>query len=203
MNKQEPSFKSVFGSTWEKLPPVFQKRYSNRPYSHDVTTVEGKMDIHFSKIMACFVPFFKLFHVLVPYQGNNIPVKVNFRSEINSSAVCLDREFYFPGKKAYEFNSRMQPIQLNEVVERMFLGIGWKTHYFYDGKKIVMQHKRYVWNIFGLMIPLPLEILLGKGHAEEEIIDEQTYRVTMSLSHPLFGKMYSYTGNFTFKELPA
>jgi hypothetical protein len=202
MNKNEQAFKTIFGSAWENLPPVFKKRYINRAYSHDITTVEGNMDIHFSTIMACFVPFFRLFHILVPYQGNNIPVTVDFRSEPNSAAVCLDRKFYFAEKKPYEFNSRMQIINDNDVIEYMSFGLGWKTHYFYDGKKIVMQHKRFVWKLFGLPIPLPLEIFMGKGHAEEEVINDNTYRVTMTISHPLFGIMYSYSGNFTFKKLP-
>src|SRR5262249_31754629 len=101
MNKSTQTFKTVFGSAWNKLPPVFQKRYSNRSYSHDIATVEGKMNISFSKAMACFMPLFRLLHVLVPYQGKNIPVTVDFRSQIDSDAVCLARTFYFPGRKPY------------------------------------------------------------------------------------------------------
>lgn len=99
MNTKESRFKMVFGSEWNKLPSVFQKRYINRPYSNDITTVEGKMEINYSGLMACLIPFFRLFHVLVPYKGKNIPVKVDFRSEPDSDIVCLDRKFYFPGKK--------------------------------------------------------------------------------------------------------
>jgi len=201
MNKSEQIFKSIFGFAWDKLPPVFQKRYMNRPYSNDIATVEGIMDINFSKAMSCLMPFFRLFHVLVPYKGNNIPVKVDFRSQIDSDAVYLNRKFYFPNKPSYEFNSCMQAIKENDVVERMSFGVSWRTRYFYDGKKVVMQHKRYVWRIFGLTIPLPLEIFLGKGHAEEEMIDDNSYRVTMTMTHPLFGTLYSYSGNFTFKNL--
>ena len=203
MDKKDQIFKSVFGSAWEKLPPVFQKRYINRPFSNDICSVEGVMDISFSKTMSCLMPLFRLMHVLVPYKGNNIPVKVDFRSEINSTAVCLERKFNFPGKKPYEFNSRMLVIKENDVIERMAFGLGWRTHYFYDGTKVVMQHKGFVWSVFGLNIPVPLEIFVGKGHAEEEVIDDNAYRVSMTMSHPLFGIMYSYTGNFTFTRLPT
>ena len=201
MNEQ--IFKAVFGSTWDKLPPVFQKRYMNCPYSHDITTVEGEMDIHYSKVMSCLMPFFRLFHVLVPYEGKNIPVKVDFRSQMESDAVCLDRKFYFSRRQPYEFNSSMHVIKDNDVVERMSFGIGWRTHYFYDGKKVVMQHKGYVWKVCGLNIPLPLEMFVGRGYAEEAVIDDNSYRITMTLSHPMFGTLYSYSGNFTFKRLPT
>lgn len=203
MNKKEQIFKSVFGPSWDTLPPVFQKRYINHPYSKDVITVEGKMDISFSKAMSYLMPFFKLFHILVPYKGKNIPVKVDFCSQLHSDVVCLNRKFYFPNKAPYEFNSRMHIIKNNDVVEFMSFGIGWRTHYFYDGQKIVMQHKGYVWRIGGLIIPLPLAIFIGTGHAEEEMIDDNSYRITMTMSHPLFGTMYSYSGNFTFTRLPT
>lgn len=203
IDKPDQTFKPIFGRAWEKLPPVFQKRYANRSYSEDITPVEGTMNIHFSKIMFCLAPFFKLLHILVPYQGNNIPVKVNFRSESHSNVVCLDRTFYFPGKKPYQFNSRVEIIQDHDVVERMSLGIGWRMHYFYDGKKVVMQHKGYTWKIGRFNIPLPLEIFLGKGHAEEEVVDDNTYRITMKITHPLFGTLYNYSGNFTVKGLKS
>jgi hypothetical protein len=203
MNKNEEIFKSVFGATWKTLPPVFQKRYMNRSFCNDLSSVEGKMDIHFSKLMAFFMPVFRLFHVLVPYQGSNIPVKVDFCSKMDSDGVYLERKFYFPGKPPYEFNSCMRVIKENDVVECMAFGMGWRTHYFFDGKKIVMQHKSYVLRLFGWNIPLPLSIFIGKGHAEEEMIDDNTYRMAMTMTHPLFGVLYRYAGDFTFTRLSS
>lgn len=200
MNIKEPLFKQAFGSTWETLPTVFQKRYMNRPFSNDTNSVAGKMDIKFSNIMRLFLPIFRLFNVLVPYQGHNIPVNVDFKSNVNTDRISLIRTFYFPNKKPYLFNSNMQVISQNDVIEHMAFGLGWRTNYFYNGTKVVMQHKAYVMNILGYFIPLPLEIFVGKGHAEEEMIDENTYRVTMVMTHPLFGLLYTYTGDFSFKR---
>jgi hypothetical protein len=198
MQSKDPGFKSVFKTTWEKLPPVFLKRYANRPYSNDFASVEGKMEVSFSKLMRCMMPILRFMHILVPYQGKDISVKVDFRSTADSDATFLDRKFYFPGKQPYEFNSCVQPIKDTEVIEFMSYGIGWKMHYFYDGEKVIMEHKGYVWKLFGYNIPVPLGILIGKGHAEETVIDENSYRVTMSISHRLFGTLYSYAGDFTF-----
>ena len=199
---KDPAFKLVFGSEWEKLPPVFQKRYMNRAFSDDVIAVQGEMEIQNSKVMTYFVPFFKLFRVLVPYQGKNIPVKVDFQSSKNSVAVCLDRYFYFPDKKPWAFHSCMYPLGKNDVLERMAFGLGWRTHYFYDGKKVVMQHRGYVLQIFGINIPLPLTIFLGKGYAEEVPIDDDSYQISMTMTHPWWGVLYTYSGQFTFKGHP-
>lgn len=62
-----------------------------------------------------------------------------------------------------------------------------------------MRHKAFVWKIFGFTLPIPLQIFVGKGHAEEEVIDDNSYRVTMTMKHPWFGTMYSYSGTFTFQ----
>lgn len=64
-----------------------------------------------------------------------------------------------------------------------------------------MQHKGYVLKIIKWNIPLPIELLIGKGHAEEEVIDDNSYRMTMKMSHPLFGMLYTYSGDFIFTRL--
>jgi hypothetical protein len=201
MQNNKPTFRSVFKTTWDDLPPVFQKRYANRPYSNDLATVEGKMEVSFSRLMSCMMPILRLMHILAPYQGKDIAVKVDFRSTADSDATCLDRKFYFPGKQPYEFNSRVQPIKDSEAIEYMSFGIGWKIHYFYDGVKVIMKHKGYVLKLFGYNIPLPLGLLIGSGYTEETVLDENSYRVAMTISHPLFGALYSYAGDFTFTRL--
>lgn len=201
MNNQDPLFKSVFGAIWDKMPPVFHKRYANRPHSHDITIVEGEMDIYFSKVMLVLIPLFRIFHVLVPFRGEAIPVKVEFLSQIDAATVRLVRKFYFPGRQPYEFNSQMHILGNNDVIEFMQSGLGWRTDYYFDGIKVVMRHKRYVLKVLGLNIPLPLELILGKGHAEEEMIDDNSYRIAMTISHPWFGTMYGYSGIFTFTRL--
>lgn len=201
MQNTDPGFKSVFKTTWETLPPVFRKRYANRPHSNDLASVEGKMEVSFSRLMSCMMPLLKLMHILVPYQGKDIPVKVDFRSTTDSDGTFLDRIFYFPDKPPYVFNSCVQPIKDTEVIERMTFGIGWKMDYFYDGEKVTMQHRGYVWKVFGWNIPLPIEFLVGKGHAEETAIDDNSYRVAMTISHKLFGTLYRYAGDFTFTRL--
>jgi hypothetical protein len=63
-----------------------------------------------------------------------------------------------------------------------------------------MQHKGFVLRLFNLNIPLPLTYLFGKIHAEEEMINDFTYRITMTITHPWFGDIYYYAGDFTFTE---
>ena len=42
---EEPIFKSIFGASWDELPSVMRKHYANRPYSDDITIVDGVLDV--------------------------------------------------------------------------------------------------------------------------------------------------------------
>lgn len=200
MNKK-PIFQSIFADSWEKLPSVMHKHYANRAYSTDVVRVEGNMDIEFGWFIRLLLPFLRLFSVLVPYKGNDIPVTVNFLSEVNSAAYCLKRTFNFPNSPPYIFFSRLIQIKDDIVVELMKSGIGWKHRFYYNGNKVVLKHRRYIWKLFGIMIPIPIKLFLGKVHAEEEVLSDNSFRMKMHITHPLLGKIYEYRGIFTVTEM--
>lgn len=196
MTTQDPIFKSVFAAQWETLPAVMHKHYANRPFSHDVGTVEGKMDVEFGWLVKLLSPMLRLVGALVPYQGKDIPVTVSFRSEPDSNRFCLDRTFHLPHKSPYVFFSRLVPIEKDIIVEWMKYGIGWKHRFYYQDEKVILEHVGYVWNLLGKMLPIPLGLLLGRGYAEEQALDENRFRMKMNIIHPLFGKMYEYRGVF-------
>jgi hypothetical protein len=197
----EPIFKSIFAEEWKNLPPVMHKHYANRPFSHDVVTATGTMKVEIFWLARLFSPFMRIAGVLVPYAGKNIPVTVRFRSEPNTNTYTLDRVFHFSGKAPYHFCSRMLPLEDNTIIELMKTVVGWHASYRYDGKKILLEHRGYKIKLFGKLISLPLEWLLGKGYAEEEALNDDTFRMYMDLRHPLFGKVYAYSGEFSITEM--
>ncbi len=198
----EPTFKSVFGESWDNLPPVMHKHYANRPFSDDVVVVEGKMDIEFNWLAKLLSPLLRMFGTLVPYHGNDIPVTVSFLSEPDSHAYCLSRVFNFPGKKPFHFNSKMVQIEGDDIVEFMKFGIGWRHRLYYNGEKVVLEHRGYVWKLFGKIIPTPVGLFLGKGYAEEIPLTDNSFRMKMNITHPWWGKVYEYRGEFEVtKEL--
>lgn len=192
----EPIFKSIFGKSWDELPIVLKRHYANRAYSNDIVTLDGLMDIKLSKLTRLMKPLFKLFGTLVPYEGENVPTIVYSKSEVNSDSYILERHFNFPGEKPYIFRSAFMPVKDNDVVEIMKFGIGWRCYYTYESGLVRLIHKGYSWRILGLLIPLPLGLLLGKGYAEEEAIDENSFRMKMVITHKLFGQTFEYKGRF-------
>jgi len=196
MTPNQPIYKPIFGEQWDKLPPVMRKHYANHPFCDDVVTVEGEMDVEFGWLVKLLIPFLRIFGVLVPYQGLDVPVVVHFRSNPDSAAYSLDRAFHFPNKKPYIFYSKMVHIKDDIVVEFMKYGIGWRHRFYYNGNKVILEHHSYVWKIFGKIITIPIGLLLGRVYAEEEAINENRFRMEMNMIHLLFGKMYEYRGEF-------
>ncbi len=195
-NKTQPIFKSVFGDDWDKLPTVIQKHYANYPYTDDVITVKGTLDITCSGPIKILKPLLLLMGSLPAYNQKNVPVTVSFESSRNSKEFRFNRIFYFHENKPYHFRSRMVQVEGNEVVEIMRFNIGWQMNYLWQDNKVILKHKGYVFKLFRYFIPLPITFLLGEGYAEEIAVDDERFNMIVHITHPLFGKIYQYKGQF-------
>ena len=193
---EEPIFKSIFGKDWDALPAVIKKHYANRPYSTDVTMVEGTLDIFCKPPLLWFSPLMKMLGQVPPFNKQNAPVTVRFESDLNSKAFHFNRYFNFSDRKPYIFKSRMLQLKNNTVIEIMRFGFGWKMQYSWDGEKVILAHRGYTLQVFGHFIPLPLKIFMGAGNAVEYPIDQNTFDMEVSITHPWWGKIYGYTGRF-------
>ena len=172
------------------------KHYANRPYSNDLVTVEGTLDVTCGRIFRLLSPLFHLLSGIPPYTGRDAPVTVNFRSTGNSEEFHFDRTFYFAGKKPWRFRSKMVQVRDNEVIEIMRFGIVWRLLYEWRDNKVILRHKGYGIRIVGTLIPLPLTPLLGQGYAEEIALDDDSFAMQVNISHPWWGKLYEYKGQF-------
>ena len=139
--------------------------------------------------------------MLVAWSGNSIPTTVTFKSGLDSEGFHFDRVFHYPGKGDIRFHSRMERVGGNEVVEFMRFGIAWRTAYEWDGKRMILHHRGYVWRLFGMLIPLPLSLIIGKTHAEEIPVSENAFSMWTHIKHPLFGETLRYAGTFEIAEI--
>jgi|TARA_B100000902_G_C27291355_1_gene907314 hypothetical protein len=194
-NKQ-PIFKSIFGSSWSKLPIVIQKHYANRPYSNDVVTVKGKMDIEFNWFGKLCAPLFRIFGTLIPYQGKNIETTVHYKSSKTDNSFSFDRILHFPNKKPFYLRSKMVPIKGKKVIEYMGFGFGLCMNYKYEDDLVKLTYLGYIIKVFDLNIPIPLSFLIGKGYAEERAISNNSFKMFVTITHPLWGRVYKYRGQF-------
>jgi len=189
-------FQNIFGDQWNGLPPVMRKHYANRAYTNDVTVMEGIMTVESSTMAKLMSPAFRLLGTLVPYEDKDIPVTVTALSNPNTAQYIFDREFRFKDRKVYRFKSAMEHVAGKDVVEFMRFGVGWRSAFNWDGEKVTLEHRGYVWRIFGVLLPLPMTWLMGKGYAEEIPLSKSTFKMKMYIHHPWWGKIYEYRGTF-------
>ncbi|MGH1377733.1 MAG: DUF4166 domain-containing protein [Alphaproteobacteria bacterium] len=194
--KNETIFKSIFGNDWDDLPSVMKKHYANHPYSCDVTTVQGTLDVFCKPPLLWLSPLMRSLGQIPTFNENNVPVTVRFESDLNSKSFHFNRSFNFSNRKPYVFHSRMIQLKDNEVIEIMRFGLGWKMQYSWDGEKITLSHKGYAIQIFGHIIPLPLTMIMGAGNAVEYPVDDNTFDMEVSITHPWWGNIYGYKGRF-------
>ena len=193
---RQPIFQSIFGEAWETLPPVMHRHYANRPYSNDQVTVEGYLDVMCRGPVKALRPLFKLLRLMPPYNEKNVPVNVAYESAKDTREFLLARTFHFANRKPYRFCSRMFQVAGNEVVELLHFGIGWRMRYLWQDRKVILQHRGYLLNLFGLFVPLPLTPVLGVVHAEETAVDDDTFDMFVEIRHPWWGKIFGYSGRF-------
>lgn len=197
---QTPIFQSIFVN-WPNLPPVMHKHYANRAFSNDRVTAVGKMKVETSALARLLSPFLWMTGTLAPRAGDNISVTVDYKSEKNSDAFCLDRIFYYPNLQPYHYHSRMIPIGGNEIIEYSRAGVGWHAAYHFQNGKVELQHIGYRLRLFGIEFPLPLALLIGKGYAEEQALGDESFQMKMEIRHPIFGLFYAYSGTFNITEI--
>lgn len=193
-----PIFQQIFGASWDDLPPVMKAHYAVRPNSDDVVTVKGTLDITISPMVSVMA---RLTGMLLAYSGKDIPVTVVFTNGADDKSFHFDRTFHFPDRGDIMFRSRMEHIAGNELVEFMRFGIGWKLAYEWDGSKVILRHRGYVWRILGVMIPVPFALILGKGHAEETPLSDTGFAMWTHAKHWLLGETFAYNGEFEVTEV--
>ena len=121
--QKKPIFQSIFGESWHNLPSVMHKHYANRPFTKDQVIIEGEMDVKFKGIFKIISLILKLTSILAPIQGQNIPVRVIFKSDENDNSFHLLRHFNYLSEKAYWFNSKIVEQEDGSTIEWLNLGL--------------------------------------------------------------------------------
>ena len=193
-----PVFQMLLGADWRELGEIIRRHYFLRTYSDDQISVVGIMDeVHSSRIARLVIPLTRLFGSLVPYQGTDVPIVVHYSARPDADTIHWDRVFDFPGRKPFHFRSYMEPCGDHQVIEFVRFGVGMKLRVTAEGGALVFRDVGYVWRLFGVDVPLPVGLLLGKAYVEERPLDGERFTMKMSLRHPLFGELFRYSGTFS------
>lgn len=196
----ESIIQGVLGDSWSELDNVIRRHYFLRPFSDDYICVSGEMsEIYHSPVAKLFIPFAMLLGAVVPYRAINVPTDVHYASSKENANIYWDRVFKFTKKNHYHFKSRMEHVRDNEVIEFVRFGVGMRLKVTAENGAIVFRGAGYVWRLFGVDIPVPIGLFFGNAHVEETPINENNFRMKMTIEHRLFGVMFRYEGTFNLR----
>lgn len=192
----KPVFQSVLGDDWNDLGEIIQKHYSLRPMSSDYICVSGEMlEIKHSLAAKLLIPFGLIFGAIVPFQGRNIPIDVHYNSNPENSNIYWDRDFKFK-RGSFHFKTHMEPVKQYEVIEFVRFGMGIRLAVTVEDQALVFRDIGYIWRIWGYDLPIPGNLLMGKVYVEERPINNDSFSMKMTLTHPLVGTLFKYSGTF-------
>jgi hypothetical protein len=193
-----PIFKQALGDDWEKLHPVVRKHYDLTPGHDQEVTMQGTMhEVDHSRIAKIFLLVGRVFGALIPYKGKNIPTTVrNWTALQGGHSMFWHRTFVFPGGRPIVFSSRMIYLSDNEIIEYVRFGMGIRMRLSVIDGALVYESCGYQWDIGGVTIRIPEWLLLGSGLITESGLSDSEFRMDFQMHHPIFGKTFSYTGNF-------
>ena len=198
MKRIEPVLKQALGPEWSSLAPVIQAHYGLTPATDERIQLRGKMDrVFFSRFVSPLIPVAALAGAMVPYRGHDIPVEVVNYSVPGKPDYFWHRIFYFPGKKPYEFRSRMICTGAGELTEYVRYGIGLRLNVTVKDGGLNEKELGYVWRLGKWSIPIPVNIILGRSYVEEMPISDSEYEMQWVVTHPLFGETFAYSGRFS------
>ncbi|MFT6659142.1 DUF4166 domain-containing protein [Maritalea sp.] len=201
MAEADPFFMEIFGNAWATMPDVFHKHYANRAFCDDAVKVTGTMSIWQSPIMRPAAFLFRWTKTLIPVTAENLAAEVIFRTRSDSDKFWYDRTVRLQGGETLNFVSYLEPKGGNQVVEWTGSGIGWHSTFQFEDNRVHLRHLGYRFRLGKLDFPLPLTWLFGTPSAWEEAISETEFKMEMTIDHAVFGRIYSYTGQFEIKDI--
>ncbi|MCU7920810.1 MAG: DUF4166 domain-containing protein [Candidatus Thiodiazotropha sp. (ex Epidulcina cf. delphinae)] len=197
-----PVIRKALGDRWDELETIVKRHYDITPGNKTSMTIKGVMgEVYHSKIAKLFLLPGRLFGALVPYQGKNIPTEVrNWTTNDNSMAMFWHRTLHFPDKAPVIFSSRMEHINGNEIVEYVKHGMGIRMLLSEHDASLVFKGIGYVWKIGHITLHIPNWMILGDAVIIEKALSETAFFMDFKITHPLFGRTFSYSGTFAIDE---
>lgn len=197
MSMPLPLAQTALGDAWLRLAAPMRRHYG-LPCGVDAElTLQGRMRVDYPLKVLPLILAARLCGALVHRRGDNLAVTVRNRTCDGSPALFWRRTFQFPGRNVI-FQSRMEHLAENEIVEYVRFGLGIRLRLSEQDGALVFRSNGYVWNLGPWRLHLPDWLLLGRAEIVERADGEDALLLEFRVEHPWWGKTYDYGGRFVF-----
>lgn len=188
-------FKEILSDEWPLLHPVLQQHYGIK--EGETIRMHGELAVRHGKFIKLLMPFIRLTGALVPVEGDSFIVHVE--NKRIGDTLYWHREFQ-KENKVYSFDSKMQQFG-DDIVEFVGLGIGIRMGLRIKDGGLVYDDRGYVFKLGSRLIPIPLNLLMGKSVIEEFKTNDipGEFEMKFIVIHPWFGFAFSYMGNLSLE----
>jgi hypothetical protein len=180
----------ALGKEWDTLPAALKSHYQ-----FDDNYDEGWLNINYPGYLH---PFFSLLHrfgALLNRRGNKVITRVD--KKMRDDNLYFARTLRFPDGHIIMFNTRWEYDVDNKLIEFVNPFLGLRMKVWLNNGKLHYESCNYVLQIGSWRVSIPEWLLLGSAYIVESPLDEQNFAMDFYIQHPLLGKIYSYSGEFS------
>lgn len=179
----------ALGDDWDKLPPALQAHYR-----YGTGTDAGHMDIAYPRFMQPYLSLLRICGALINRRGRQVPTVVE-------KSVVGERQYWrrtitYPDGKAVHFNSFWVAAGHGQVIEFVNPILGLQMAPYVEDGRLHYRGVRYVVKLGALLLSIPESLVLGRTTIVEEAVDATHFAMDFRLTHPLFGQVFRYSGEF-------
>jgi hypothetical protein len=179
----------ALGADWDKLPPALQAHYR-----FGATTDTGHMDIEYPRFMQAFLSVLRVFGALVNRRGRDV-------STVVQKSVVGERQHWrriitYPDGKMVHFNTVWVSAGGNRLIEFVNPVLGLQMAVRVEQGELHYCGVTFVAKLGPILLRIPEWLALEHTSIVEVAVDESHFAMDFRLTHPLFGEVFRYSGEF-------
>lgn len=179
----------ALGNDWDKLPTALQAHYQ-----FGTTTDTGHMDIEYPGFMHPYLSVLRLFGALINRCGRRVPTVV--KKSVVGERQYWRRTITYPDGKTVHFNSFWVYAGSNQLIEFVNPVLGLQMAAYVEDGRLHYKGVRFVAKLGPVLLPIPEWLVLGHTTIVEAAVDDTHFAMDFRLTHPLFGQVFRYSGEF-------
>ncbi len=185
----------ALGDDFARLPPALRAHYR-----HGRSRDTGWLDISFPRWMR---PCLRLLHrlgALLPRDGLQVTTLVD--KQVKGARQFWQRTIRFADGETVRFDSVWEAAEKGTLIEFVNPVLGLQMQPYVVGEQLHYRGVRFVARLGRWRLPIPEFLVLGHTTIVEQALDDTRFAMDFRLTHPLFGEVFRYSGEFTAESLP-
>jgi len=192
MTNAIPFMQRALGDDWQNLPPALQAHHRSDCMD------SGSMTIEYPRLMQPYLMLMRCFGALIDRPGADVATVVTKR--VAGERHHWRRTLTWADNTRILFNSFWVHAGGNQLIEYVNPALGLQMAVHVDAGRLHYEGVRFVVKLGRWLLPIPEWLVLGHTTIVEEAIGENRFAMDFRLTHPLFGQVFRYAGQFVTRE---